>query len=421
MKKKSGSSKTEARKNNPFRCKSLIKYITGNAPGCVIRAKAFLRKFVLISVVLLIICSAICVFVFADENVYVDVYKYSDLTEVHISQETNWIQDKAFLGNETVEKVFIPSGVKCIGEQAFANCPNLKEVYIEDGVNWENCSPNAFWNCPQLTELHLPIAGEYLNFSISLEGCDSFKKLVVPDGYVLIDTINIPSLERIEIPASVRTIYFEWVRKMYTPRLAEIYVDPANPVFSSKDNCLIYNKHSIALMGCNVNKILEDEEIGLVAEPNGTITPWALCADNFRIMKVPSNILFFDMGNVTFAPDVIYLEENTIFSGGVRKPTEVYYNGTMSNAFNHIRNDAFVWVGGGIVHCTDGDIHWESVDPRGYDINDVSLDKIMEERGWLQSPGTGDSGVIWVAAVSVLSLLGACILIRKRAVLKNKQ
>lgn len=45
-------------------------------------------------------------------------------------------------------------------------------------------------------------------------------------------------------------------------------------------------------------------------------------------------------------------------------------------------------------------------------------DLIMSNR---TGPDTGDSGIIWVAAVSVLSLLGACIFIRKRTVSKNKR
>ena len=42
------------------------------------------------------------------------------------------IGDEAFMGIEA-EFVFIPAGCRSIGERAFANCPNLRVVYFEDG------------------------------------------------------------------------------------------------------------------------------------------------------------------------------------------------------------------------------------------------------------------------------------------------
>ena len=329
------------------------------------------------------------------------------------------IREEAFRGCDSLEKVRIPSFVTGLEGSAFYECSSLKEVYIEDGV--KEIGDSAFTYCPKLTDLRLPTTLKRGELCIGLDGCDSLRKLVIPDGVVYISWITCPALERIEISKSVKDIHLSSLSK--SSKLAEIYVDPANPVYSAKDNCLIKNRHFIELMGCDVDRIPEDKEIGFI-ENDGSITPWKLCAGNFRTMKVPSNIILFSLGTLEYDPDVIYLEENTYFQGSCMKPTEIYYNGTMSNAFNHIRIDAFNHIGGAIVHCTDGDINWEVTDPRGgYDANDTLsiVQEIMKERGWLQSPGTGDSGVIWVAAVSVLSLLGACILIRKRTVSKNKR
>ena len=329
------------------------------------------------------------------------------------------ICEEVFRGCDSLEKVRIPSFVTGLEGSAFYECGSLKEVYIEDGV--EEIADSAFTYCPKLTDLRLPTTLKRGELCIGLNGCDSFRKLVIPDGVVYISWITCPALERIEISKSVKDINFYSLSK--SSKLAEIYVDPANPVFSAKDNCLIMDRHDIVLMGCNVARIPEDKEIGFIDSPWGEITPWALCADNFRTMKVPSNIICFQLGDPQLDPDVIYLEENTYFQGSCMKPTEIYYNGTMSNAFNHIRIDAFNHIGGAIVHCTDGDINWEVSDPRGVDLNDMIglIQEMKKERGWSDSPVTGDSGVIWVAAVSVLSLLGACIFIRKRTVSKNKR
>lgn len=56
-------------------------------------------------------------------------------------------------GTENVESVFIPKSVKCLYE-AFADCVNLKEVVLEDGLH--SIEEWAFFNCINLCELTIP-------------------------------------------------------------------------------------------------------------------------------------------------------------------------------------------------------------------------------------------------------------------------
>ena len=56
--------------------------------------------------------------------------------------------------NNRIRKIYIPSTVTEIGEYAFADMKNLKEVVIDEGVR--NIDSYAFFNCPNLESVDLP-------------------------------------------------------------------------------------------------------------------------------------------------------------------------------------------------------------------------------------------------------------------------
>ncbi|MBQ6697126.1 MAG: leucine-rich repeat domain-containing protein [Lachnospiraceae bacterium] len=56
-------------------------------------------------------------------------------------------------GTESIESVFVPKSVKCLHE-AFADCENLKEVVLEDGLS--KIDKYAFYHCTNLRELIIP-------------------------------------------------------------------------------------------------------------------------------------------------------------------------------------------------------------------------------------------------------------------------
>ena len=56
-------------------------------------------------------------------------------------------------GTDSIESVFIPKSVKCLYE-AFADCENLKEVVLEDGLS--KIDEYAFYHCVNLRELVIP-------------------------------------------------------------------------------------------------------------------------------------------------------------------------------------------------------------------------------------------------------------------------
>ena len=149
--------------------------------------------------------------------------------------------------------VVIPEGVTEIGEGAFSNCSELKNVIIPDTVTvirksaFYNCSgltllnlpdtiteieEHAFEQCTGLTEVVIPPGIKTLSFDL-FEKCTNLKKVVLPDGLNIIlggvfcdcsslREINMPdsiaiiggfsfkkckSLEELFIPDSVKEIY----------------------------------------------------------------------------------------------------------------------------------------------------------------------------------------------------------------------
>lgn len=77
------------------------------------------------------------------------------------------IADNAFMGDETIKEVTIPSSYLTVGTSAFAGCKSLEKVIFEDGAVLENVGSNAFGvcrdddgkittSCENLSEMNLP-------------------------------------------------------------------------------------------------------------------------------------------------------------------------------------------------------------------------------------------------------------------------
>ena len=123
----------------------------------------------------------------------------------------------------------IPDGVKIIGNSAFYNCYNLKNITLPDTIT--KIEESAFENCSHLTKITIPASvttiGEraftscYDLKDISLsEGittigrmafscCDNLTRITIPNGVTYIGTYafsDCRNLRSITIPASVKSI-----------------------------------------------------------------------------------------------------------------------------------------------------------------------------------------------------------------------
>lgn len=96
------------------------------------------------------------------------------------------IEDYAFAGDTSLERVKIPDGVTEIGDYAFSGCTNLQEIELPDGLT--KIGNHAFDGCTALVRLgdmnQLESIGEY-----AFSGCEALENIgnmnslqSIPDG-----------------------------------------------------------------------------------------------------------------------------------------------------------------------------------------------------------------------------------------------
>nr|MCR5460168.1 leucine-rich repeat domain-containing protein [Acetatifactor sp.] len=77
-----------------------------------------------------------------------------------IIRGTGGIYDRFFENNEEIKKVVIESGITTIGLQSFANCPNLEEVTLHNGL--QNIYDRSFYESTALKKINVPANLKYL-------------------------------------------------------------------------------------------------------------------------------------------------------------------------------------------------------------------------------------------------------------------
>lgn len=84
------------------------------------------------------------------------------------------IEDYAFAGDTSLERVKIPDGVTEIGDYAFSGCTNLQEIELPDGLT--KIGNHAFDGCTALVRLgdmnQLESIGEY-----AFSGCEALESI----------------------------------------------------------------------------------------------------------------------------------------------------------------------------------------------------------------------------------------------------
>jgi len=78
----------------------------------------------------------------------------TNVTHVQVLQGVTTIVIMAFYNRVRLECITLPSTIVEIGQRAFANCSNLKEVVFNDGI--KKIGYRAFYNCRSLESITLP-------------------------------------------------------------------------------------------------------------------------------------------------------------------------------------------------------------------------------------------------------------------------
>lgn len=79
-----------------------------------------------------------------------------DVTDgvLRIPEGEEYILEESYHGREDIEEIFLPSSMKVIGPIAFAECPGIRKVHLNDGL--EEIGDGAFLGAALLTEIKLP-------------------------------------------------------------------------------------------------------------------------------------------------------------------------------------------------------------------------------------------------------------------------
>ena len=110
------------------------------------------------------------------------------------------IGNEAFFGNEYIEKLVVPDGVRSIGKKAFCGCISLEEATLPESCT--EIGGAAFMGCKMLKSVNLPKGLTVLASKVFKE-CVSLAQLELPVSLIKIDDealSNCQQLQELKLP-----------------------------------------------------------------------------------------------------------------------------------------------------------------------------------------------------------------------------
>ena len=178
-------------------------------------------------------------------------YDYDEETDTY----TTW----APWGTD-VTSVTIEAGVTSIGSGAFAGCKGLMSVVIPDSVT--SIGSGAFSGCSGLADENgfVIVRGFLYNY------CGEGGVVVIPDSVTSINSGAFAGCSMTDLVISASVSYIHPWAFDYCDALVSITVDPANPVYYSKDNCLIETANKTLVLGCKTSVIPTDGSVTVIGD-----------------------------------------------------------------------------------------------------------------------------------------------------------
>ena len=231
------------------------------------------------------------------------------------------------------DSYIIPSTVTKILTGAFYNCYNLKNIYVEDGNNYFSSSDGVLFDKNKTTLVQYPVGKSDSSYNIpdgisqigerAFLDCRNLKNIVIPSDITKIDAHafnGCTSLESITIPGSVTSIYNHAFYNCNN--LVDVTI-PSGVV--SIGNYAFYGCSSLS--GITIPDGVTN--IGVGAFYGCSCLTTVAIPDSITNISIGTFYRCSNLATVTI-PDSITSIGNYAFSG-CDNLTDVYYNGTAEN------------------------------------------------------------------------------------------
>ena len=186
------------------------------------------------------------------KNAFRENYDY--LKSITLPSTLKTIGDYAFYNDYNFRNIEIPAGVSVIGEGAFQYCNGLNSVSIPDGV--EKINGYTFYNCNNLTSVSLPESIKTIGDN-AFAYCNKLDTISIPGKVESIgdNAFNNCKIKEINIPATTKTIGNDAFN--YCNAVTSIKVAAGNTVYDSRNNCnaLIETASNKLIKGCAASVI----------------------------------------------------------------------------------------------------------------------------------------------------------------------
>ena len=235
--------------------------------------------------------------------------------KVIVDECTKTIDYSAFADCNNLYEIEIPQGVVNIGEKAFARLDNLKNIDIPDSVT--NITTLAFYRCNGLVSVQVPGSVTAIKNGTFRE-CNNLKKVILNEGVAKIEDsafVFCSSLEQIKLPQSLMSIgsgAFDNCTSLISVEL------PDNAIISSNTFRGCKNLSKIVLSDTNNNYIVKN---GILYNKNIT-----------RILCYPAGIKDTEF----FVPDTVKTIGDFAFYG-----TKALESINIPDSVTNIGTDAF--------------------------------------------------------------------------------
>ena len=217
--------------------------------------------------------------------------------KVIVDECTKTIDYSAFADCNNLYEIEIPQGVVNIGEKAFARLDNLKNIDIPDSVT--NITTLAFYRCNGLVSVQVPGSVTAIKNGTFRE-CNNLKKVILNEGVAKIEGsafVFCSSLEQIKLPQSLMSIgsgAFDNCTSLISVEL------PDNAIISSNTFRGCKNLSKIVLSDTNNNYIVKN---GILYNKAMTSAIYCIPASGVEEISIEDGVTTID-SNLQFSVNV---------------------------------------------------------------------------------------------------------------------